>query len=148
MPSYQTTFLSATKDPVLALNGGKRGIPDVAYNADATNSPIAVYVKGGWYGIGGTSEGAPQWAAIVARLGQYLQTQGSSAQSVLATNQGFNAMIYQTKIAQASKASFFDITTGSDDASNKPCVICSATAGYDDAAGLGVPNVGNLLGYF
>jgi hypothetical protein len=36
----------------------------------------------------------------------------------------------------------------SDDACKRPCVMCSAGSGYDDVAGLGVPNVGNLLGYF
>jgi subtilase family serine protease len=148
MPSYQTSFLTATNDPVLKLNDGKRGIPDVAYNADPSSSPVAVYVKGAWYAIGGTSEGAPQWSAIVARLGQYLNTQGSSVQSLLATNHGFNNMLYQTKIDQGSKSSFFDVTAGSNDTSSKPCVLCSASTGYDDVTGLGVPNVGNLLGYF
>jgi hypothetical protein len=38
--------------------------------------------------------------------------------------------------------------SGSDDACKRPCVICSASSAYDDVAGLGVPNVGNLLGYF
>jgi len=86
MPAYQSRFLTATSDPVLKLNNGKRGIPDVAYNADPSGSPIAVCVKGAWYAIGGTSEGAPQWSAIVARLGQYVKAQGSSVSSLLMTN--------------------------------------------------------------
>jgi len=147
MPPYQAGFLTATNDPVLKLNNGKRGIPDVAYNADPSGSPIAVYVKGAWYAIGGTSEGAPQWSAIVARLGQYLKTQGSSVSSLLTQNSGFSGVIYQTKIDQASKSSFFDVTVGSDDTSGKPCILCSATPGYNDVTGLGVPNVGNLLGH-
>ena len=148
MPSYQSSFLTATNDINLKSNNGKRSIPDVAYNADPSASPIAVYVKGGWYGIGGTSEGAPQWAAIVARMGQFLKTQGSSVSSLLTTSGGFNGLIYQTKINQPSKSSFFDVTAGSNDTSQKPCILCSATAGYDDVTGLGVPNAGNLLGYF
>jgi len=148
MPSYQSSFLTATNDINLKSNNGKRSIPDVAYNADPSASPIAVYVKGGWYGIGGTSEGAPQWAAIVARMGQFLKTQGSSVSSLLTTSGGFNSLIYQTKINQPSKSSFFDVTAGSNDTSQKPCILCSATAGYDDVTGLGVPNAGNLLGYF
>lgn len=148
MPAYQNRFLTATNDPVLKLNNGKRGIPDVAYNADPSVSPVAVYVKGGWQAIGGTSAGAPQWSAIVARLGQYMKAQGSSVSSLLIQNNGFNGVIYQTTIDQASKSSFFDVTSGSNDTSGKPCVICSATPGYNDVTGLGVPNVGNLLGYF
>jgi hypothetical protein len=54
----------------------KRGLPDISYNADPY-TPILVYVgflgsgNAGYYSIGGTSEGAPQWAGIVADLNQY-----------------------------------------------------------------------------
>ena len=48
-----------------------RGIPDVAYNADPL-TPILVspvpspgHVNG-YYFIGGTSQGSPQWAGIIA----------------------------------------------------------------------------------
>ena len=49
-----------------------RGIPNVAYNADP-NTAIFVYIgffpnpdDNGYYFIGGTSEGSPQWAGVVA----------------------------------------------------------------------------------
>ncbi|HTI15163.1 MAG TPA: S53 family peptidase [Dictyobacter sp.] len=55
----------------------KRGIPDVAYNADPATG--VVFVTGAlspgstFIGpIGGTSAGAPQWAAIVALENQYV----------------------------------------------------------------------------
>jgi subtilase family serine protease len=56
--------------------GGHRGVPDVSYNADDANSAIFVYLSflgpanAGYYLIGGTSEGSPQWAGIVADLNQ------------------------------------------------------------------------------
>lgn len=148
MPAYQRSYLKATSSAALKLNQGKRGIPDVAYNADPSGSPVAVYVKGGWYSIGGTSEGAPQWSAIVARLGQYLSAKGSSVSGLLTPNSGFNGVIYQTKLTQASNSGFYNVTVGSDATGSAPCALCSAGAGYDDVTGLGVPNVGNLLANF
>jgi subtilase family serine protease len=148
MPAYQRAYLKATNSTALRLNQGRRGIPDVAYNADPSGSPVAVYVKGGWYAIGGTSEGAPQWSAIVARLGQYLNGKGSSVSGLLTPSNGFNGVIYQTRLDQASKSSFYNVTVGSDDTSGKPCALCSAGPGYDDVTGLGVANVGNLLENF
>lgn len=148
MPSYQRSYLKATNGAALRLNQGKRGIPDVAYNADPSGSPVAVYIKGSWYSIGGTSEGAPQWSAIVARLGQYLSGKGSSVSSLLTPSNGFNGVIYQTRLNQASKSGFYNVTLGSDYTGTKSCALCSAGPGYDDVTGLGVPNVGNLLSNF
>lgn len=148
MPAYQSAYLKATSSPTLRLNKGKRGIPDVAYNADPSGSPIAIYANGSWYAIGGTSEGAPQWSAIVARLGQYLNGKGSSVSALLTPNSGFNGVIYQTSLDQASNSGFFNVTLGSNDTSGKPCALCAARPGYDDVTGLGVPNAGNFLGHF
>ena len=65
-PDYQKTYS-------IPKAGGKRAIPDVSYDADP-QSGFPVYKttgssKNGWYEVGGTSAGAPQWAAIQA-LGQ------------------------------------------------------------------------------
>ena len=146
MPRYQVSFLSGTN--VLKLNKGKRAIPDVSYNADNTLSPVGVYVNGGWYAIGGTSAGAPQWAGIVALFGQYLGQKGSLLSTLVVSNNGFNNLIYQAKLVQATKSSFFDVTTGTDNTGRGACALCLAGIGYDDVTGLGVPNVGNFLGYF
>ena len=55
---------------------GKRSTPDVAYNADP-NTGYYVYdsvpdLNGdkGWFAYGGTSAGAPQWAALIALADQ------------------------------------------------------------------------------
>jgi subtilase family serine protease len=107
-PTYQSTY---------GIPGANnhRCVPDVAYDADP-NSGVSVYDSygyGGWLIVGGTSAGAPQWAAI--------QSLGNSA-----TNNNF----YQD--ASASYTSYFrDITTGSNG--------YAAAAGYDYVTGLGSP---------
>jgi subtilase family serine protease len=143
MPVYQTRYLTNTT--VGSLNHGMRAIPDVAYDADPNSSPVGVYVNGAWYAIGGTSVGAPQWAAIIARFAQDLQ---GGLPSLVRGNTGFNNLIYQAKIMNASSDSFYDITSGSDATSRRTCALCSAVVGYDDVTGLGAPDVGNLFGYF
>ena len=57
-PAYQKTYN-------ISRSHGMRATPDVAYNADPS-SGFSVYHAGGWYVVGGTSAGAPQWAAIAA----------------------------------------------------------------------------------
>ena len=103
-PSYQSSFTYTN-----------RAIPDVAYNADP-NTGYAVYDSYGygWIVVGGTSAGAPQWAAI--------QAIGLSA-----TNQNF-----YKDYAQPNYSTFFkDITTGSNGFTAGP--------GYDLATGIGSP---------
>ena len=61
-PSYQVTY------GIPGANG-YRCVPDVSYDADP-NSGVSVYDstpysgQSGWWQVGGTSAGAPQWAAI------------------------------------------------------------------------------------
>ncbi len=149
MPAYQSNYLIASKDlAVLGANGHRRGIPDVAYNADPNMSPLAVNIKGLWYGVGGTSEGVPQWAGIIANFAQYLQTKGTTLAKTITPFQGLNGVLYQTKLDQANSLSFFDVTSGSDNTGTGLCILCSASTGYDDVSGLGVPNVGILFGHF
>jgi subtilase family serine protease len=65
-PSWQNKF---------GVNTNSRATPDVAFDAD-TNTGASVYCsieyKGasGWYKVGGTSLGAPSWAAIISDLNQ------------------------------------------------------------------------------
>src|SRR5207253_2523854 len=71
-PSYQKG--------VVTQSTTKRTSPDVAYNADP-NTGVYVYdsMNGGWFAVGGTSAGAPQWAALIAiaNQGRALAGQGS-----------------------------------------------------------------------
>jgi subtilase family serine protease len=113
-PSYQTSYS-------IARAKGKRTTPDVAYDADP-DTGFSVYKGGtraGWYVVGGTSAGAPQWAAI--------QSLGLSAN---------NINFYKDK-ASANNASFFrDIKTG---ANGKCGYYCNTRANYDYVTGLGSP---------
>ena len=102
--SYQTSY---------GLPGNQRMVPDVSYNADP-HKGFSVYCSGEWHVMGGTSAGAPQWAAIYA-LGRTASI----------------ANIY-TKAQTSYETHFRDITSGS----NKDN---TAAAGYDLVTGLGSP---------
>jgi kumamolisin len=95
---------------------GKRGVPDVAGNADPETG-YNVRIDGTNTVIGGTSAVAPLWAALLARINQ------ASGQSV-----GYiNPQLY--KNPQALR----DITEGNNG-------DFDAAAGWDACTGLGSPN--------
>jgi subtilase family serine protease len=105
-PQYQYNY-------GITSTGGMRAVPDVSYDADPnTGVPVyASYEYGGWVQFGGTSAGAPQWAAIAA-----LADQGSSAP--LSGNQ----IIYQLATGATSyAANFIDITSGSNGSCGANC---------------------------
>jgi subtilase family serine protease len=149
MPSFQKTFLTTNNGTQeLSLNNGHRAIPDIAYNADPQSSPVAVWIKNNWVYLGGTSAGAPQWAAITANFAQYMKSKGSNFSALMISKGGFNGLLYQTKLQQLDSQAFIDITSGSNAQSNSACLLCIARVGYDDLTGLGVPNVVVLFGHF
>ena len=99
-----------------------RSVPDVAYNADPRFG-FAVYhdnkTKNKWYILGGTSAGAPQWAAI--------HSIGMSA---------YLSNIYKDKLSETKPLYFRDIVSGS----NGECkYYCDARLRYDYITGLGSP---------
>jgi len=117
-PSYQVSYgISGTN--------GHRGVPDVSYDADPS-SGVSVYDSTpysgstGWWRVGGTSAGAPQWAAI--------QSLGLSA-----SNNNF----YQDSKSASYSSYFRDIMSGSN---GHP-----ATTGYDLVTGLGSPLTTNYV---
>jgi subtilase family serine protease len=118
-PSYQAG----------AQNSGKRGIPDVAYDADPTTG-VSLCIYGLWLPVGGTSMAAPQWASLMAIANSMRVAAGKST-----LNQPQNT-IYQ------SASDLHDITTGS----NGTCgAKCKAKAGYDFITGLGSPKANVLI---
>jgi subtilase family serine protease len=109
-PAYQSTY---------GIPGANnhRGVPDVSYDADP-NTGVSVYDSygyGGWLVVGGTSAGAPQWAAI--------QSLGHSSS---------NPNFYKDAKSASYPSYFNDIITGSNGR-------YSATVGYDYVTGLGSP---------
>ncbi|HEX4149532.1 MAG TPA: fibronectin type III domain-containing protein, partial [Pirellulales bacterium] len=111
--------------------------PDVAYDADPnTGFPVYDSYNNGtakpWGQWGGTSDAAPQWAAITAiadsnRLAAGLGTLDGASQTLPA-------------LYQLPTSDFHDITSGTTTGSPK----YSATAGYDLATGRGTP-IANLV---
>ncbi|HEX4677072.1 MAG TPA: S53 family peptidase [Steroidobacteraceae bacterium] len=139
IPGYQRFALPPHTRQQLA---GHRGIPDISYNADDFNSAILVYVSflgpdnAGYYLIGGTSEGAPQWAGIVADLNQYA-----------GVHLGFlNPKLYLLGALGQFADIGRDITTGNNAYGGVPGY--SATKGWDLATGWGTPNLKALPGRF
>jgi subtilase family serine protease len=139
IPTYQRFSLPPQTRQHLA---GHRGIPDISYNADDFNSAILVYVSflgpsnAGYYLIGGTSEGAPQWAGIVADLNQYA-----------GVHLGFlNPKLYLLGALGQFADIGRDITTGNNAYGGVPGY--SAAKGWDLASGWGTPNLKPLPGRF
>jgi hypothetical protein len=126
-PSYQKG--------VVTQSTTKRTSPDVAYDADP-NTGFPVYQTygnsgGPWLQYGGTSDAAPQWAALIAITDQGRALDGEAA----LTNNSLLSSLYK-----APAADFHDVTTGTTDGSPHE----SAGPGYDLTTGLGTP-VANLL---
>lgn len=121
MPTWQTGRKVKHKSgSTTALT--KRGVPDVAGNADPETG-YDVRIDGSNTVIGGTSAVAPLWAALIARLNQNL-----------GTSVGFlNQMLY------VHPQAFRDITQGNNG-------DFEAATGWDACTGLGSPNGPTLSG--
>jgi subtilase family serine protease len=128
------------------IHGGQtRGVPDVSYNAAVLHGVLVPLIAefGGFFRFGGTSSGAPQWAALTA-----------IADQAAGHRYGFiNAALY--KVGQNSgpyAAAFHDITVGQNnamehDSNHNPVLIpgYNAGTGWDATTGLGSPMAGGLL---
>ncbi len=112
---------------------GTRGVPDVSYNADP-NTGVYVYdaANGGWYEVGGTSAGAPQWAGLIA-LANQLRSSGVNGNSDIYSVAGTAPVI--------NAANLYDITSGS----NGPDTDDQAVTGYDLVTGVGSPVAPGLV---
>jgi kumamolisin len=122
LPSYQTT--SRVPKRANPIGPVKRGVPDVAGNADP-NTGYRVRCDGVTFPIGGTSAVAPLWAGLVALMNQALKRR-----------LGFiNPALYALP---ASSGAFNDITLGNNG-------DYAARKGWDACTGLGTPNGQKLL---
>ena len=118
----------------------KRGAPDVSYNGNpatgfAVYDSIAYAGQSGWFQMGGTSAGAPQWAGIVAVANQLRKAAGKAVLAAYTSKGAFqaHAAIY------GATSGLSDITTGT----NGTCgSICTTASGYDFVTGRGSPRPG------
>ena len=139
-PEYQQSSLPWK---VQAQLRGMRGLPDVSYNAAVVDEFIFIYASfpgsggAGWYGLGGTSEGSPQWAGIVADLNQY------SGRPLGFLNPALYALGGSGRFSSMGR----DITKGNNGLQDVPGATAPgyyATPGWDLASGWGTPNLVEL----
>lgn len=146
-PSYQDTLpagstFAGTSAGAPGPNANMRGIPDISYQASSLTGVLVYDTRppdkggsGGWYIVGGTSCGSPQWAGLVAIADQMA---GRDLGDI-------NPALYAVA-ADPSKyaADFYDVTVGSNQAD--PSVPgYSNSPGWDAVTGLGSPNVAKLI---
>jgi kumamolisin len=120
-PAYQ----DSANVPTPTTQGGGRGVPDVAGDADPVTG-YQVIIDGSTSTIGGTSAVAPLYAGLFARINQALVQQGKSRVGFV------NAALYQNPSA------FHDIVSGNNGA-------FSAGPGWDPTTGLGSPDGAKIL---
>ncbi|MCL6548626.1 MAG: S53 family peptidase, partial [Alicyclobacillus sp.] len=124
-----------------------RQVPDVAFDSDPLTGFAIVQngvVQPGW---GGTSAAAPQWAAICALANQAHRQQTGSPLPFI------NPILYQSgqgalhdvlhgtahvQLLGASSGRLYDVTLGED-------TSLSAGPGWDNATGLGTPDVAKVV---
>jgi len=129
VPSYQSGLgLIARTTPDVAYDGAVNG--GVLVYWTALGSPV-------WFIVGGTSAGSPQWASIVALADQ---ANGSPLGFINPTLYTLTRPGCAARYAQ----DFHDITVGNNQLMGTP-VGFSAAPGWDDASGLGTPNVTQLV---
>ncbi|HEX5158536.1 MAG TPA: hypothetical protein VFW17_15090, partial [Ktedonobacterales bacterium] len=121
-----------------SYSNGMRQVPDVSANADP-NTGYSVYCTAsasgcpasGWVIVGGTSAAAPLWSSIAADLNQYLAANGKPVLG------NVNSTLYFLFNTAQPYAAYHDITSGNN-------LYYPATSGYDQASGIGTPDVWNM----
>jgi subtilase family serine protease len=128
VPNYQYQDTASNAGVLSTLTG--RGTPDVSYVSDPnTGFPVRDSAAFGaatpWEEVGGTSDAAPQWSALIAIADQGRALSGKAALSNI-----------QSVVYKLPASDFHDIVSGTNGNLAGP--------GYDLASGLGSP-VANLV---
>jgi hypothetical protein len=132
-PQYQSAY------PIPNDPQHFKGTPDVAYDGNP-NTGVAVYNsvpylgQSGWFQVGGTSSGPPQWAGLVAIANSIRDSRNKPALT------GSHGVLYDA--AKEANDDFTDITKGRNGACG---VLCKAKPNYDYVTGLGTPQADNLI---
>jgi subtilase family serine protease len=143
---YGTPFYQFGSIP---LNGKRRGVPDVSYNASVLNGVLTYLdipgLPAGFYSFGGTSAGSPQWAALVAIADQKANR-----------SLGFiNASLYLFGLfPQNYSAMFHDVKKGNnsvieEDVNGNDVPVQGFNAGtkWDATTGLGSPKADQVVNF-
>jgi subtilase family serine protease len=132
-PSYQQTLPPTVQTQLQ----NRRGVPDVAGDADPATG-LAFYISGGgWNRAGGTSASAPLWAAFMAIANQ-----------MAGHPLGFiNPALYKLAASGAYAQDFNDITVGNNSVDYGGVQVQGypAVNGWDPVTGLGTPVLDKLL---
>lgn len=119
-------------------SNGNREVPDVSADADpATGYDVYCTVTAagcpttGSITVGGTSAAAPLWAGSMALINNYLQSQSKPLAGFISPK------LYGLANSQQQYAPFHDVTSGTN-------LYYPATAGYDEASGIGSPDIYNI----
>jgi len=134
-------------------NSNMRGVPDIGYQASSHTGVLVYMTLGatktsgpgcggaipcspGWYTVGGTSSGSPQWAALIA-----------IADQINGGRLGYiNPALYKIGSDPARYAAdFYDVTTGNNGLFAPDIPGYPATTGWDPVTGLGTPNAAVFL---
>ncbi len=127
----QPTWQSGLNTTANLGSASMRMTPDVSMDADpATGYPV--YASGAWHAVGGTSCGAPIWAAFIGLVNQ------RRAALSYASLGYFNPIIYGVARGTGYATNFHDISDGSTN------LYYPAQTGFDLTTGWGSFNGGNL----
>jgi len=112
-------------------SGTSRGVPDVAFVADPATG-VALYYNGRWRQGGGTSLGAPSWAAAWSLIRESVQHAGKATQAA-------PPLLYSIANSPSYQTVFHPITSGSNGQySARP------EPGWNPVTGLGSADVAKL----
>jgi subtilase family serine protease len=134
-PPYQSAY-PIPNDPQMM-----RGTPDVAYDGNP-NTGVAVFDSvpnggaTGWFQVGGTSIGPPQWSALVAIANSLRAVDNKPALT------GKHGFLYDAVQDFDGNMTFHDISNGRDGNCGKQC---HARSGYDYVTGLGTARADLLI---
>jgi subtilase family serine protease len=147
LPSYQQN-ITTTENGFALTQLNARLTPDVAFVGDPkTGVAVLDTAAGGWFAVGGTSAGAPQWAALIAIADQGRALDG---QPLLSSAETLNAL-YGLQVSKPGD--FHEIMKGSTgvyevlDSDGNPLGTIPVTAGpgYNLVTGLGTPAANVLI---
>lgn len=150
-PSYQMPALNSRSTSAHHDHGDHgrqmREVPDVSYNAGIYTGVIVVQ-GGGYWLVGGTSAGSPQWAGLTAIADQIGHGRvGSINKALYRVGTSHDAGTYLHDIADGSNNSIPDLTPYLGASYGTPIDGYTAVPGYDMATGLGTPIASTLLPY-